>query len=122
MDTISKLDEVERIFFEDLSEDYEGVWAVADRVRDALGVEEPAAIREVALRLIHEWLASGVITAGLPNGDAPGFEPWLEQGEAAAMKIAAEWHDTQRLPLLGEIAWFSLTPEGEKLLENASRQ
>jgi hypothetical protein len=54
MKTISKLDEVERVFLEDLSEDYEGVWTLADRVRGALGIEDPAAVREVSLRLIHE--------------------------------------------------------------------
>lgn len=124
METVSKLDEVEQVFLEDLSEDYEGVWAVADRVRDALRVEDPAVVREVTLRLVHEWLASGLITAGLPKGDTPEFEPWPERGEEAAMKIAAEWRETERLPLLGELAWFSLTSEGEKLLEKraASRQ
>lgn len=124
MKTISKLDEVERVFLEDLAEDYEGVWTLADRVRAALGVEDPAAVREVALRLVHDWLASGWILPGVPKCDSPGFEPWPERREEAAMKIAAEWREAGRSPLLGEIAWFSLTLEGEKLLEErpASRQ
>ncbi|CAN5652546.1 MAG: hypothetical protein M3494_06800 [Actinomycetota bacterium] len=124
MKTISKLDEVERVFLEDLSEDYEGVWTLADRVSGALGIEDPAAVREVSLRLIHEWLASDRILPGVPKGDSPGFEPWPERREEAAVKLAAEWREVGRFPLLGEIAWFSLTPEGGKLLEErpASRQ
>ncbi len=117
MKTVSKLDEIERVFLEDLSEDYEGIWTLADRVRDALGVEDPSVVREITLKLVHDWLSSEWILAGVPMGDAPGFEPWPEKGDDAAVKIAAEWREGESPPLLGEVAWFSLTSKGEKLIE-----
>lgn len=113
---MSKLDEVEHIFLEDLTEDYEGIWTLADRVRDALGVEDPAAVREVTLKLVHGLLASGLVRIGVPEGDGPGFDAWPEKGEEAAWRAASEWSETSRLPLLGEVTWFAITPEGERLV------
>lgn len=112
MSTVSKLDEIEGIFFEDLADDYEGVWTLARMVRDALGSSEasPGLVREVTLRLAKGWLAAGLVRVGVPCGYDRGFDAWPEEGEAAAQRLAAEWDDTSRLPTLGEVAWFDLTP------------
>lgn len=116
MKPVSKLDEVESIFFEDLMDDYEGLWRLARMVKDALGTDEPEAVREVTLKLLGEWLSEGLIRSGVPHGYDSGFDSWPEQGEAAAERISAEWHELDRMPLLGDIAWFDITPKGERLV------
>lgn len=116
MKAISKLDEVEEIFLEDLVEDYEGIWTLADRVSEAIGIQEPAAVREVTLRLVRDLLVSGMVRIGVPEGDTPRFDAWPEKGEEAAEKVASEWREIERLPLLGDITWFAITPQGERLV------
>lgn len=116
MKPVSKLDEVESIFFEDLVDDYEGIWRLARMVKDALGTDEPDAVREVTLKLVGEWLSDGLIRSGMPHGYDSGFDAWPEQGEEAAARISAEWQKLGRLPSLGDIAWFAITPKGERLV------
>lgn len=115
MKTVGKLDEAESIFFEDLLDDYEGIWRLARMVSSAIGTAEPAIVREVTLKLVKDWLVAGLVRAGVPHGYDSGFSAWPEEGEEAAARIADEWSETGRLPLLGEIAWFTITPEGERL-------
>lgn len=117
MKTVGKLDEAESIFFEDLLYDYEGIWRLARMVGDAIGTAEPTIVREVTLKLVKDWLVTGLVRAGVPHGSGSGFSPWPEEGEEAAAKIAAEWSEAKRLPLLGEITWFSITPNGERLVK-----
>ncbi|CAN5843238.1 hypothetical protein BH23ACT11_BH23ACT11_06490 [soil metagenome] len=117
MKTVGKLDEAESIFFEDLLHDYEGIWRLARMVSEAIGTAEPGTVREVTLKLAKDWLVSGLVRAGAPNGYDSGFSAWPEAGEEAATRIAAEWSETERLPHLGEIAWFAITPEGDRLVK-----
>lgn len=117
MKTVGKLDEAESIFFEDLLDDYEGIWRLASMVSEAIGSAEPAIVREVTLKLVKDWLVTGLVRAGVPHGHDAGFSAWPEKGEEAAARIAAEWSEIDRLPLLGEIAWFAITPEGERLVK-----
>lgn len=118
MKTIGKLDEAESIFFEDLLHDYEGIWRLARMVSEAIGTAESPIVREVTLKLAKDWLVSGLVRAGVPHGYDSGFSEWPEEGEEAAARIAAEWSETERLPLLGEITWFVITPDGERLAKD----
>lgn len=117
MKTVGKLDEAESIFFEELLYDYEGIWRLARMVGDAIGSDEPTIVREVTLKLAKDWLVEGLVRTGVPNGADSGFSAWPEEGEEAAARIAAEWCEPKRLPLLGEITWFSITPNGERLVK-----
>ncbi|CAN5894848.1 hypothetical protein BH23ACT11_BH23ACT11_27200 [soil metagenome] len=117
MKTVGKLDQAESIFLEDLLYDYEGIWRLARMVSKAIGTEEPATVREVTLKLAKDWLVTGLVRAGAPNGYDPGFSAWPEEGEEAAARIAAEWSETESLPLLGEVTWFAIAPEGERLVK-----
>ena len=117
MKTVGKLDEAESVFFEDLLNDYEGIWRLAHMVSAAIGTAEPPIVREVTLKLAKDWLVTGLVRAGVPNGYDSGFSAWPEAGEEAAARIAAEWSETRKLPLLGEITWFALTPDGERLVK-----
>lgn len=116
MKQISKLDKVQSIFFEDLVDDYEGIWRLARMVKDALGTDDPDTVREVTLKLVGDWLSAGLIRAGIPHGYDSGFDVWSEHGEEAAERISAEWRELGRLPSLGDIAWFSITPKGERFV------
>lgn len=116
MRQVSKLDEVQSVFFEDLVDDYEGIWRLARMVKDALGTEDLDTVREVTLKLVGDWLSADLIRAGIPHGYDSGFNAWSEHSEEAAARISAEWRELGLLPSLGDIAWFSITPEGERLV------
>lgn len=112
MVSATRLGDVESIFLEDLADDYDGVWRLARMVRDALRTDDPRLVREGTLKLAEDWLISGLVRVGTPHGYDSGFDAWPEEGEAAAARMAAEWSDATRLPTLGEVGWFALTPEG----------
>lgn len=116
MKPVSKLDEVESVFFEDLVDDYEGIWRLARMVKEALGTDDSATVREVTLKLAGDWLSADLVRAGVPHGYDSGFKAWPEEGEEAAEKVAAGWREIGGLPSLGDIAWFAITPKGERLV------
>lgn len=117
METASKLDKVESIFLEDLREDYEGLWELSDMVADALESDSVSVVREVTLRLVSEWILAGYVRPGMPRGYDSGFYAWSIPPAVAVEKIAREFRHLDRLPGLGEIAWFDITPDGERRVE-----
>lgn len=112
-----KLAEIERIFLEDLVEDYEGIWILARRVSDAIDTENTSLIREITLEIARNMLISEMIVAGIPETDKPGFVPWEEKGIQAYRRLMAEWKDESRRLTLGDIVWFDLTEKGEEYLK-----
>lgn len=113
IEAASKLDRVESIFLEDLKEDYEGLWELSDMVSAALETDSVSVVREVTLRLVGEWIRAGYVRPGIPHGYDSGFEAWDLPSAAAVEKIATDLRSLDRLPGLGEVAWFDITPAGE---------
>lgn len=116
MKTASTLDTVERTFFEDLTEDYAGIWELSDMVASALETNEVAAVRETTMKLVRDWILEGYIRPGVPLGFDSSFAPWSIPSAEAARHIAEEYRHLGRHPGLGEITWFDITPTGEKRL------
>ena len=110
----TKAEELEREILEELTDDYLGMWEIVRLVRDKLGTEDAAAVRESTMRLIETMLMHGLIRPGLARNDGT-FDAWdLDPGRASA-EIEHRWEELGRMPSLGEIAWFDLTPYGEKV-------
>jgi hypothetical protein len=106
--------DLEREILEELKDDYVGAWDVAWLVSDDLGTEDPTEVRECALGLLERMLLFGEIRAGAAT-DEGEFEPWPEPPGEALHKIRERWERLERTPTLGEVAWFDLTPFGERL-------
>ncbi len=99
---------------EELKDDYVGAWDVAWLVADDLGTEDPTEVREYALGLLGHMLMFGEIRAGVAT-DEGEFEPWPGSPDESLRKITESWECLERTPALGEVAWFDLTPFGERL-------
>lgn len=117
METASKLNRVEIIFFEDLQEDYAGLWELSDMVAAALESNDVSFVREATLELVKKWFDARYVRPGMPRGHDSGFYPWYIPRTTAFEKIARKFRNLDRLPSLGEIAWFEITPDGERHLE-----
>ena len=100
---------------EDLTDDYVGVWDVARRVKREWSIEDVSEVRATAMTLLSDPIEDGFITPGLARNDG-GFDAWELAPEEAVDRIRREWQELGRMPSLGDIAWFDITPRGERLV------
>jgi hypothetical protein len=116
MTTLStdKSEGLERMILEELTDDYLGMWEVAQLVRDELGTEDAIEVREYALGVLETMLMHGLIRPGLARSDGR-FDAWELDPGRAALRISDEWKRLGRMPTLGDIAWLDLTDYGEKV-------
>ncbi len=110
----AKAERLERMILEELTDDYLGMWEVAQLVRDELGTEDDAEVRESTIGVLETMLMHGLIRPGLARSDGR-FEAWALDPGRAALRISEEWERLGRMPTLGEIAWLDLTDYGEKV-------
>jgi hypothetical protein len=110
----SKAEGLERIILRELTDDYLGMWDVAQLARDELETEDDTIFFESTMSVIETMLGQGLIRPGLARSDGR-FEAWELAPGRAALRIREEWELLGRIPTLGEIAWFDLTDYGEKV-------
>jgi hypothetical protein len=109
-----KSEALERMILEELTDDYLGMWEVAQLVRDELGTEDDTELREHTLSVLETMLMHGLIRPGLATSDGR-FDAWELDPGRAALRISDEWERLGRMPTLGDIAWLDLTDYGEKV-------
>ena len=100
---------------EDLTDDYVGIWDIARRVERKWSIEDGSEVRATAMTLLSDLIEDGLIVPGLARNDG-GFDVWELGPEEAVDGIRREWRELGRLPSLGDIAWFDITPKGERLV------
>ncbi len=105
---------LKRELLTELQDDYVGLWEVTRLVGDALGTSDAAVIQDITERVLFDMLMAGLIRPGLAKDDG-SFEPWSLEPERAALRITKELREVGGTPRLGEIAWFDLTPRGERV-------
>ena len=110
----SKAEGLERIILQELTDDYLGMWDVAQLARDELETEDDRVIFESTISVLETMLMHGLIRPGRARSDGR-FEAWELDPGRAALRIREEWKRLGRIPTLGEIAWFDLTDHGEKV-------
>ena len=78
------------------------------------GVTDPADLRALAVGLIAEVLARGLMVPG--DVTAPGFQPWATSTGEAITRIATDWLGRpDPLVGVGEVCWLGTTDAGERL-------
>jgi hypothetical protein len=83
--------------------------SIAKRTR----VNGPEALRALALGLIAEVVCEGLMVPG--DADEAGFHPWTLTPGDAIQRIVQGWSEDNLYPTPGSVAWFKLTPDGEKV-------
>ncbi len=111
-----KSEKLQRELLAELADDYIGLWDIARLVAEELGVEDDAAVREGTMRLVEGMLLLGLIRPGLARDDG-GFDPWPTDPRASVLALNDRWNRIERPLTLGDIAWFELTPWGEKIAQ-----
>ena len=91
---------------EEAKADEVGLWFIIGRVRDDIGVEEPALLQTATLQCVHEILVSGAVVAGYYKPDGSGVEVWDIEPENVVSHIEHAWNELGREPNLGEIVVF----------------
>ncbi len=82
-------------------------------VRDACGVKDPHALRDMAVGLLARLVADGLVVIGDVRGT---HVPWNCRPEEAVLRVAQEWalrEDPFVMP--GELFWLDATPAGEAI-------
>lgn len=91
---------------EEAKADEVGLWFIIGRVRDDLGVEEPALLQAATLQCVNEILASGAVAAGYYKPDGSGVEVWDMEPQMVVARIEHNWNKLGREPNIGEIVVF----------------
>jgi hypothetical protein len=110
-----KLSKVQTQIMAACRDDYEGLWAILEYLRE----EDPRLVSPpAALRVLKPLLEEGLIQAGFPTSDSRSFEPWRMPVEMILERILLEWKILGREPTVGEVVWFTTTNKGNSLEEN----
>ena len=83
---------------EEAKADEIGLWFIIGRVRDDIGVEEPALLQTATLQCVHEILVSGAVVAGYYKPDGSGVEGWDIEPEMSFLTLnthGMNWPRTQ---------------------------
>jgi hypothetical protein len=107
MDT---LDEIADDYSRHARSDFVGLWQIASRVRDDLGLTDNADVRTETLLVVKRLLERG-----LRPGDylGTGFAPWDENSaDSIIARITNEWDAGRGDPTLADpICWFARPSE-----------
>ena len=76
-------------------------------------LDSPEALRALALGLIVELLAKGMVVAG--DADELGFHPWEIAPEDAILRVVESWSEDDVSPTPGSVAWFTTTSTGKRI-------
>jgi hypothetical protein len=105
------------LLLEALYEDHVDLWRALSLLRREFPSDrEPQGERDLLLESIREMLEAGVAVVGQPSQDGHGFDTWNLSPSAAIERIASEWKELGRDPDLWEIAWFTTSAAGDRLM------
>lgn len=99
------LESLKQSILSECAEDHVGLWSVVRDAEEYLPKQEPTAVRDHVLQLLHELLAAKEIQAGYPTPDG-SFRVLQVSPEKIVEQIEAEWPAGHR-PRLGEGLWFT---------------
>jgi hypothetical protein len=103
------MDKIVENYVRHVQVDYVGLWQIAGRVRDTLGLHDSSDVREETLLVVKSLLERG-----LRPGDylKTGFHFWSEKDSASIIaRIEREWDPADGDPTLAHpICWFSTAP------------
>jgi hypothetical protein len=109
MSTKNQIDKIVDEFVREVSGDYVGLWQIAARVRNHLGIREGHEVKKIALIIVRHLLEHG-----LRPGDYlhPAFKFWKEHdADSIIARIDREWDPKRGDPNLGQpICWFDALP------------
>jgi hypothetical protein len=119
--------QLKRNVLAECKDDYVGLWSILWQLRYVLNGgtyplqeddrADPADVRSLTLKLVREFLESGLVQAGSPTSDGRGFQPWLLSPSEAIARIDSEWEALGREPNIGDIVWFTTTEKGDQEVE-----
>ena len=96
------LDEI----IEEAKADEVGLWLIIARVRDCLGVKEPALVQTITLQVVNQILTSGAVVGGYYKPHGAGIEVLKLEPERVVSRIEEEWNQLGREPDIGESVVF----------------
>lgn len=99
------LESLKQNILTECEEDHVGLWSVIREVEEFLHKGDEAAVRDHALRLLHELLVAHEIEAGFPTPEGH-FRPLKATPEKIMARIEADW-PVGRRPIIGEGVWFT---------------
>jgi hypothetical protein len=106
---MNSLDQVVDDYMQFAKDDYVGLWAVVSTIRDELGIEDDAEVRQKSLQVVR-----GLLERGLYPGDylQSGFHFWKDMSiDRVLARIDREWRAQGYDPNLAEpICWFDRRP------------
>jgi len=107
---MSPLPELVEDYMRHAQADYVGLWPIAARVREDLGITDPGEVRQQALAVVKRLLERG-----LRAGDylRSGFLSWKEGDPMSVIaRITKEWKVEHGDPTLANpICWFAPKPD-----------
>jgi hypothetical protein len=77
------------------------------------GLTDTEGLRGLALGLMTEMMVRRLMVPG--DVDEFGFQPWPSTLGEAIQRIEETWDEEELSPTPGSVAWFNLTPKGDRL-------
>jgi hypothetical protein len=77
------------------------------------GLDDREGLRALALGLMTEMMVRRLMVPG--DVDEFGFQPWPSTLGEAIQRLVETWDEGELSPTPGSVAWFELTPEGNRL-------
>lgn len=100
-------------------DEYFGLWNIIFFVNGGVGYGRarlPQWVQEQALQIIKELADDNLIVAGFPSSATEsGFEALEIEPDQLVSWVKSEWDQLEYTPSIGDIVWFNLTPEGERI-------
>ena len=101
-----EIEEVCKSIYDEIKEDYVGLWSIAWMFREIYHEIDICIIRQLTFQVIRSMLERKSMIPG--SFERVTFKKWNMNSKEALDKIAGEWLDGDPIPDIGEIVWFEL--------------
>src|SRR4051812_11671576 len=102
----------------DFADDYTGLWSVIRSVKVVFPTDDEDSTRRRTLRILGNLMERGLIQAGCLLQDGT-FAPWGYSIADTLRRIHSEWLALKCTPNIGDIVWFTSTPQGDAYFSTA---
>ena len=104
MVTEVEIEEVCKSIYDELKEDYVGLWSIAWMFREIYHEVDVFTIRQLTFQVLRRMFERKLMIPGSFEGEV--FKRWSMDYEKTLDKVSSEWPDGDPVPSIGEIVWF----------------
>ena len=105
MVTEVEIEEVCKSIYDELKEDYVGLWSISWMFREIYHEVDICVIRQLTFQVVRRMLERKLMISG--SFECEVLKKWSMDSNEVMDKISSEWFDGDPIPgVVGEIVWF----------------